>query len=465
MKWVLISIVLNMLLAIAVFSCTEHYAVLAFWFMIYINIVIYSLFTKHSDGKIDFLEPYYVVIALFSLYVWTSAFAEVYSNGKFLSILPIYYLCTILGIIGFIVGYRYRQNRNHNMKSIFLFTMNFSFNKFYRILFVFTIIFVILSYQSLINLFNLSNIRSYVEAAALHRMVRTSASGVTEFLQEVSILFILGSLLIRSFVRKKLSIISTILFGIYAVIGIMSGGKSLVIQFVTLLLIYYNYNVKRISLKPIVICFLILLSFSTIINHVRSTTSIPVMAELAVDLYKTDLIYLTPLMNGELTGPPRTLMNVIKDIESEHMDYSFGFTTYIPDLISFIPRIIYPDRPLPGPENYMETFHPGALQQGLGEGYSMLTEGYWAFGLIGVFIGMFLYGIIISVFYEILQRNLDNGVMIFVYALAFFPLITTATRTGLIGALKGTAMVIVPFLFIIYLSRNKMLNGRTFSRK
>ncbi|MFZ3115583.1 MAG: O-antigen polymerase [Syntrophales bacterium] len=452
MAWFFLSIILSSLLLILAYNSTEHYSKLAFWFMLYLNVVIFGLIIKTSHLEIDFLEPYYVVLFLFTLYIWTSALAEVINRGDRISIMPIYYQCAILGIFGFILGYQYIHcSKLDLVRSLVSFSPSIYHKKYYKIVLLSAIVFAIFNYKNLINIFNIGNISPYTEVAASNRVGRTESFGFVSYMQQLSILFILGSLFIKSFVQRKLSIGSTIVFGIYAVFEIMAGGKSVIIAFITLLLIYYNYIIRRLRFTPVFICTLLLLMFVTIFSVVRSTTSIPEMVKIASAHYEESLLFLTPLRNGEFIGPPRTLMNVIDSIQNGYMDFSFG-STYISELAIFIPKIFYSDRPLPMSERYMEIFHPGSLAEGMGEGSSMLTEGYWAFGHAGVFIAMFIYGAVVSIYYKILKRNLNNGVMIFIYYLAFFPLITTATRTGLIGAFKGTAMAVLPFFLILCLS-------------
>lgn len=461
MKWCFLSIWLNIFLGIAALNFPEHYSDFTFWFMIYINIVIFGLMLKFSRQSIDVLEPFYAVIFLYTLYAWTAALAELYGgNGRFLSIMPIYYRCMIIGILAFMIGYGCIQHSKVCLiKGLNRYIFRFPFMLFYKILIFCAIALALFNYENLLNIFGIGNILPYTKTAGPSRMARTPVFAIVSYIGQVSIMLILGVLFIKSFVKKKLSIIGVIFFGVYAIVSIMAGGKSIIIMFVTVLLIYYNYSVKRIGFKPVVICALTLLVFSTLLSHVRVTTSIPDMIRLSVGYVNENYLYLTPLYCGEFTGPPRTLMNVIDATENGNMNFSFG-STFVADMAIFIPRIIYPDRPLPVPERYMEIFHPGQLAQGKGEGNFIPTEGYWAFGYIGVFMVMFAYGALVATFYNILRKNLDNGVVVFLYSLVYFPLITTGMRTGLIGSIKGTAMVVMPFFVIIFLSRMVLKNGK-----
>jgi hypothetical protein len=243
------------------------------------------------------------------------------------------------------------------------------------------------------------------------------------------------------------------LFGFYSVVSIMTGGKSQVISFITVMLIYYNYNVRSLRISLVVVVTVPLLVFATMINHVRKTTDLSAMFQLAVDFVKDRPDLLLPINSGEFVGPPRMLMDVINAIHNGNMSFSFGHTWFT-DILVFVPRFIYPNRPLPVPELFVQLLHPEA-PKGYGYGGFMPLDGYWAFGYIGVVVIMFMYGAIVSIIYKIVRNNISNGVVLLIYSFAFFMLVTTAIRTGFFGTVKSSLMFVAPFLIILFLSRKK----------
>ncbi len=451
-KWLFLLIVINICLGIMWSDSTEQFSVFILYLMLYVNIVFIGLFFKTSRQSIDILEPYFVVIFLYTLYSWISALSEVSSEGVFISIMPIYYICLIVGIVGFMLGYRCNYTSSNIIRKITSFKLAISYPRFFKILLLLTIIFSLINYKYLMGIFNISNISSYAEALS-SRAEYSDISGPILYLQQLSITLILMSLLFKSFVNRKLSVIAFIFFGIYAIIGVMGGGKSLVISFVTVFIIYYNYYVKRLRIFPVAIITALLLVFATMINHVRSTTNLLTMFNLAIDYATANPVLLLPISSGELVGPPRTLMDVANAIQTGSMNFSFGYT-WLTDILIFIPRFIYPNRPLPTPELYVQLLRPMA-PKGFGAGGFMPLDGYWAFGYIGVFVIMFIYGSLLAFVYRIVKTNIDNGAVLLIYAFGFFHLITIAIRTGFFGTVKGSIMFVLPFLIILFLSKKK----------
>ena len=131
------------------------------------------------------------------------------------------------------------------------------------------------------------------------------------------------------------------------------------------------------------------------------------------------------------------------------MTYSYG-KSYLTELLTFIPRAVYPDRPLPLSLQYMASFYPSEMEQGRGQGFFIPTEGYWAFGVGGVCLQMAAFGAILGALYRFFRANLNNGIIAFIYVMTWMPGIVSPIRTGLIGSVKATLMVAGPLL-VIYL--------------
>jgi hypothetical protein len=140
-------------------------------------------------------------------------------------------------------------------------------------------------------------------------------------------------------------------------------------------------------------------------------------------------------------------MLLIETIRNGELPISYG-RTYVDEALTWIPRAIYPSRPRPLSEQFMETFYPVADAEGRGEGFYVLTAGYWAFGYFGVWLEMFLYGAIVALVYRWFMARRANDAVVLLYGPALFILAVAGTRTGLIGTLKGLMMFVVPFAIL-----------------
>ncbi len=94
---------------------------------------------------------------------------------------------------------------------------------------------------------------------------------------------------------------------------------------------------------------------------------------------------------SSFNSPFSTFIHLIKHIPQ---NISFDYYAYVNDLSLIIPKIIYPGRPLPYNEWYVKTFEPELFAVGGGKTFYVLGFGYLFAGLIGVFIHLFLFGIL-----------------------------------------------------------------------
>ena len=75
-------------------------------------------------------------------------------------------------------------------------------------------------------------------------------------------------------------------------------------------------------------------------------------------------------------------MELITGIRAGRTSYTYG-SSVITEFLVFIPRAVYPNRPLPLSERFVDIFYPGVREAGGGHGSFYLQEGYWALGVPG----------------------------------------------------------------------------------
>jgi oligosaccharide repeat unit polymerase len=102
-------------------------------------------------------------------------------------------------------------------------------------------------------------------------------------------------------------------------------------------------------------------------------------------------------------------------------------------------------------ERYVSTFYPGVLESGGGYGFFYIMEGYWAFGFVGVFLTMGIYGGLLNVFYRWCRVNMNCDAMAILYGIAIYPLAMYAVRSGLIISIKTMLMDVLPIAVVMCL--------------
>jgi oligosaccharide repeat unit polymerase len=126
-------------------------------------------------------------------------------------------------------------------------------------------------------------------------------------------------------------------------------------------------------------------------------------------------------------------------------------------MLVFIPRAFFPDRPLPLGELFVETFYPGVRDEGGGYGFFILQEGYWSFGIVGVFAFMFLYGWCTNKIYQLFTKYRNFDIVVLWYASIYSVMVIAAVRSGILISLKTILMNSLPF--ILYLKLPYIMTG------
>jgi oligosaccharide repeat unit polymerase len=430
-----------------------NYTELLLYFMLYVDILIVAAWLHTSSWRsVDIMDPFFVVIGIYTLYAWSAGWAAVIVHPEYGPVMSIYYLAVVLGLVGFVLGYRWVANSTGGLaKKLSEFRLQVSASRFLKLSWFLAVVLAALTAGHLFKLFDIYDILPYADWAASSRVERTATSGPIDYLNEMAISLMICALLVSSFMKRRTSILAFALVGVYAIPTIMAGQKAPVVTIALLVAVYRNYVLKPLRPVHIAALGLAIYVFATLFNHVRNTTYLGEMYSEAVYLVKTEPAILMPAYSGEFSNPARTLMNIIGGIQSGKLSYSYGYT-YITELLTFVPRVFYRNRPLPMSELHMQLFYPLEAAQGRGIATFMPTEGYWAFGLPGVVLAMLVYGALVSALYKVFLVNRRCGPLVLVYGLLYMPFIVLSTRTGLLGSVKATLMTLAPFLIILLLS-------------
>jgi oligosaccharide repeat unit polymerase len=235
---------------------------------------------------------------------------------------------------------------------------------------------------------------------------------------------------------------------LYLATNTMSGWRGVVIQGAAIPVIFFHYRVRRLSFLSLMVLGLgtyIFMDLAAISRSARSPGQMIAAIEekFAVNGSET----LNAEQNGELMTATN-LMTEISALQSGELQFNYG-TGIFTELAVYVPRAFYPDRPLPLSELYLKILYPDVLDAGAGYGFFCLQEGYWAFGVAGVFLFMLVYGWALAVVYRWYQRFLWSDLAALLYSTIFYDLVVAAVRTGLLSSIKNMLIGAIPFLFVM----------------
>jgi len=157
-----------------------------------------------------------------------------------------------------------------------------------------------------------------------------------------------------------------------------------------------------------------------------------------------DFIY-TVAGEGEFSGAGVWLPQVLTHLRDGTMGYLFG-SSYAQTPVAFIPRVLYPDRPMMLSEWYVTTYHPDLAAQGGGMGFFFLAEAYLNFGVVGIVAAMTLAGVLFRIVTEYLKKSSYSAPVVLLYA-GIISWIPSGMRIDFATAVKG----FVEFYFVVLL--------------
>lgn len=210
-------------------------------------------------------------------------------------------------------------------------------------------------------------------------------------------------------IHKILALIPT---AILIAFGLISSDKDPLLLAVLGWGIPFFYSLTKLRLQKVRTYFIILILVSLFI---------PAFS-LVFTMYRAgalDAVFKQMKMYGlytffDASGPYESLVDAIED---PNIDFEYG-KTYYWGFIGWIPKSVWPDRPLDLSESYakekIQNWHPGR-----GLGYSLLTEAYKNFGVPGALIQYFLIGLLTGLlgklFFWLFRHKAEAGYIFFIW--------------------------------------------------
>ena len=226
--------------------------------------------------------------------------------------------------------------------------------------------------------------------------------------------------------------------------------------------IYYSTNSNRNSIFILLLNLLIIhfvfqrvkikkLSFKNLIIIITTTLLASVsFYEMGKARYKDYYEENEYTLLNNLNGAFGNHENIVWMQESNYSDYFYG-ETYLAAFTNFIPRSIWPDKPLGAGPKMKNIIYPGSYVVGK-EGNSSLTTGlfnelFMNFGIIGLFLGGIFFGFFIKYIYvKIIFSNLIIDILFLQYTLIVFT--SQFVYAEFLGFFSRYIITIIPFLII-----------------
>jgi oligosaccharide repeat unit polymerase len=436
---------------------------------VYTAMVYIAIFVRTSAGRIDVLNPHLVFIAIYSVYAWSGAIlAEFFGGATYtganvsFEAQELYYLSINIGLAGFIVGYRYfRYSFAPLVRRISQFQTQISERHFVSVVLLAAIIVTLFNLSITLNWFDIGSATIYSEVATQKRVDAGEAAsyGINEFFSGMSIRLILCVMLL-CLGKNRFWNIGIIAFLIMGTLPSLARGERWVLLFVAIaLLLTYHYRIRRLRWWQVMIPAIMVYILLGTIQHVRYTNDLKEMFVGATKLLGDDPSYLLPIRVGEFAAPSGSFLILIDSIFQGFAKFNWGYS-YLTELAVWIPRPLFPGRPLPLPELFMSTHFPVLYSTGHGFGFFMLMEGYWAFGIPGVFLDMVMFGMLIAIAHRFLEDASNSKVGLLFYILIFPGLVITSSRTGMFGSIKYSILTCAPIVALMILSRILQSGGK-----
>lgn len=235
--------------------------------------------------------------------------------------------------------------------------------------------------------------------------------------------------------KKIKAIISDIL--IFVVIALSGRRYIAIITTIFPFLIYYNYKIKKINVKNLLLLAIPVIIFVIMVGHVRLQKSHQVYSE-------------NPFLNvaitmGKYIQYGQNLPDLVYAIDTKKIDYQ-GCKYAFRGVIGLIPRSLWENKPEVD-YSYITSELVYGHKKGYGEPVGQFGWAYLCFGHIGVIVSGFITGIISSLFYTWMRKN-NDAFSIGTYALLIMQVINIFT--------PESQMKII--LFIIYILFIKILS-------
>jgi oligosaccharide repeat unit polymerase len=207
--------------------------------------------------------------------------------------------------------------------------------------------------------------------------------------------------------------------------NLILGARGQLVYIALTVTIFWHHSIRPIRFKKLAIAGLILFVALNIVGAARKSNYENLgdfWTKMAAPIYQfngnVQMLYYT-LTQGEFVGPFETMPQMIKSVGAEFWP-KFGIT-YMEAPLHWIPRALYPSRPLRLANWYVEKFYGSGFGINQSNQFFFLSEGYLNFGPFGVVATMILWGWLLGAahHYQQLARGEPGAILLYALTVAF----------------------------------------------
>lgn len=425
----------------------------SFLILFLLCILIVFIIKNKKNVINNYIEPFTIFTVAFSIYSLIGAFDNIYLDKYSFYTKLIFCVAVIIGYI--IFSFSYLNNDLSNNININDTTISFKLSDGIihngkiavtdLLMSGLFLVFIFINIDTFFDMiFNFGYGISYIETAI--RSERTIISGPLALFNSYFTLFLVGYPSYRMFKTGIVSLFDILIFLVVAVFSITSGYRTTLIYIAFSWLVFFNYKRGFLGIKSLSVLGCVMFFGMILLGNIRSKSNIFDMYYLFLE---NGISYFKLSSSGEFFNTVNTFFDYIELIGNGSYSFNWGYT-WLVDLLLYIPTFLFPDRPLPWPEQYMLDFQPFA-PVGTGHGWFILNDGYMSFGIIGIIIEMYLMGYVLSKANMYFMQRLNKPLFMFIYVI-FLSFVFMMVRSGFLGSVKNFLLEIIPFVLIIFIS-------------
>ncbi len=235
----------------------------------------------------------------------------------------------------------------------------------------------------------------------------------------------------------------------------ITGNRAMLMYMAIALIVFVNYRIRRIGILTLLPAVLVGFLALNLMGSLRTSNyenvgdfiektfiTSPAVAERD----KESFFY--TLTIGEFIVPFETLPQVIRTIGVSDMPW-LGWS-YLRAPVYLIPSFIFPDRPLPIGNWYMENFYGNGYGLNEGRAFFFLAEGYLNFGPFGILLVAMVWGCMWGGLQSWMLRGKDHFGGVLVYAL-LSAYMFRCVAGDVVTLLVGTTQQSLAAVFIVFI--------------
>ena len=422
---------------------------------LFVLLVLPLFYEKYIKGKVDIFSPivivvffYFIIFVISSIDLLLNRFDELQNEEKFYAYAIVY---SIISFHAFLIGYysnlskiflkiRVKRYQRHSVNKVFLVTLFYSAISFLSF-------FLIVKASG-----GLSNYIENITGSMVKLLTGSAFLYMGVILIKIPVLIWFGFQLKRG----KFSILFLVYFVTASILLVFLGERGHFVFLIISLLVSYHYIKYRLKLIPVSIFALILYLFLLLYGQYREFGLKNTNRMENKERYRLGTVITYKKLVENFDQLIR-VKDIIKYVPQK-LDYQYG-KTFFNLLFKPIPSRIWPEKPQGAGYYVTKSLYPKHFAANASIATSLLGEFYLNFHVVGIILGMFLFGLAVSGLYKILTFNLKEFYVIIVYSLAF-PYIFSELR-GDFAVVSSFFIFELLFLFLAlnFIAKDRQSNG------